>query len=162
MKIVNRLTVNYFYNKFQLKCSTEFWICLWIMSLLTKIWARGGSKTAATSKMELFVITVNGFKPLAIITKSSTLDVSAVLDPPLWAWMILFSFNLWFYCTSTFRWQKRVCYRNNWLIYLLLMWKGACQQFCWGVSPLENFTRNKTTIKKSKLKKQRNLAINLK
>ena len=36
---------------------------------------RGGSRTAATSKMELFVIIV--------ITKSSILDVAAVLDPPL-------------------------------------------------------------------------------
>ena len=44
---------------------------------------RGGSRTAATSKMELFVIIVNGFKPLTIITKSSILDVAAVLDPPL-------------------------------------------------------------------------------
>ena len=26
---------------------------------------------------------VNGFQPLTIITKSSTLDVAAVLDPPL-------------------------------------------------------------------------------
>ena len=44
---------------------------------------RGGSRTAATSKMELFVITVIGWKPLTIITKSSILDVAAVLDPPL-------------------------------------------------------------------------------
>ena len=44
---------------------------------------RGGSKTAATSKVELFMIIVNGFQPLTIITKSSTLDVTAVLDPPL-------------------------------------------------------------------------------
>ena len=44
---------------------------------------RGGSRTAATSKMERFVIIVNGFQPLTIITKSSTLDVAAVLDPPL-------------------------------------------------------------------------------
>ena len=44
---------------------------------------RGGSRTASTSKMELFVIIVNGFQPLTIITKSSTLDVAAVLDPPL-------------------------------------------------------------------------------
>ena len=43
---------------------------------------RGGYKTAATSKMELFVIIVNGWKPLTIITKSSTLDVATVLDPP--------------------------------------------------------------------------------
>ena len=44
---------------------------------------RGGSRTAATSKMELFVIIVNGFQPLSIITKCSILDVAAVLDPPL-------------------------------------------------------------------------------
>ena len=42
-----------------------------------------GSRTAATSKVELFVIIVNGFEPLTIITKSSTLDVATVLDPPL-------------------------------------------------------------------------------
>ena len=33
--------------------------------------------------MELFVIIVNGFQPLTIITKCSILDVAAVLDPPL-------------------------------------------------------------------------------
>ena len=47
------------------------------------IQAKDGSRTAATSKAELFVIIVNGRKPLIIITKSSTLDVAAVLDPPL-------------------------------------------------------------------------------
>ena len=30
---------------------------------------RGGPRTAATSKMERFVIMVNGWKPLTIITK---------------------------------------------------------------------------------------------
>ena len=44
---------------------------------------RGGSRTATTSKMERFVIIVNGFEPLTIITKRSILDVAAVLDPPL-------------------------------------------------------------------------------
>ena len=44
---------------------------------------RGGSRAAATFKMELFVIIVNGFQPLTIITKYSILDVAAVLDPPL-------------------------------------------------------------------------------
>ena len=43
----------------------------------------GGSRTAATSKMERFVIIVNGWKPLTVITKRSILDVVAVLDPPL-------------------------------------------------------------------------------
>ena len=36
-----------------------------------------GSRVAATSKMECFVIIVNG------ITKHSILDVAAALDPPL-------------------------------------------------------------------------------
>ena len=43
----------------------------------------GGSRGAATSKMERFVIIVNGFQPLTIITKCSILDVAAPLDPPL-------------------------------------------------------------------------------
>ena len=33
--------------------------------------------------MEFFVIIVNGWKPLVIITKSSILDAAAVLDLPL-------------------------------------------------------------------------------
>ena len=44
---------------------------------------RGESRTAATSKMEHFVIIVNGFQPLTIITKCSILDIAAVLDSPL-------------------------------------------------------------------------------
>ena len=54
--------------------------------------ARGGSRTAATSKMERFVIIVNGFQPLTIITKRSILDVAAVLDPPLVA---IFPYHFW-------------------------------------------------------------------
>ena len=44
---------------------------------------RGGSRTAATLKMERFVIIINDFQPLTIITKRSILDVAAVLEPPL-------------------------------------------------------------------------------
>ena len=44
---------------------------------------RGGSRIAATSKMERCVIIVNGFQPLTIITKHSILDVAAALDPSL-------------------------------------------------------------------------------
>ena len=40
-------------------------------------------RTAATFKMERFVMIVNGWKLLTIITKSSILDVAAVLDTPL-------------------------------------------------------------------------------
>ena len=42
-----------------------------------------GSRTTATSKMECYVIVVNGWKSLTIITKHSILDVAAALDPPL-------------------------------------------------------------------------------
>ena len=42
---------------------------------------RGGSRTAVTSKMGLFVIIVNGFQPPTIITKLSILVVAAVLAP---------------------------------------------------------------------------------
>ena len=54
---------------------------------LRKIWQntrfRGGSKAGATSRMKRFVIIVNGFHPLTIITKRSILDVAVALDPPL-------------------------------------------------------------------------------
>ena len=43
---------------------------------------RGGSRAAVTSKMERFVIIVNGWKPLTIITTCSILDVAAALDAP--------------------------------------------------------------------------------
>ena len=41
---------------------------------------RSGSRTIETSKMERFVIIVNGFHLLIVITKRSILDVVAVLD----------------------------------------------------------------------------------
>ena len=44
---------------------------------------RDRSRTAATSKMEPFVIIVNGWKPLTVTTKISILDVAAALNPPL-------------------------------------------------------------------------------
>ena len=40
--------------------------------------------TAATFKMELVVIIVNGFQLLTIIRKSSILDAAVVLNPPLY------------------------------------------------------------------------------
>ena len=61
---------------------------------------RDGFRTAATSKVELFVIIVNGCKSLIIITKSSTLDVAAVLDPPLKSNLI---------CNEKMYWKKSTC-----------------------------------------------------
>ena len=43
---------------------------------------KGRSKADATCKMERFVIIVNGFQQLTIITKRSILDVAATLGPP--------------------------------------------------------------------------------
>ena len=58
--------------------------CLRIVTLKVLLTiCRGGSRTAATSNMEHFVIIVNGFQPLSIITKRSILDVAAVLGPVL-------------------------------------------------------------------------------
>ena len=39
--------------------------------------------TAATSKIERYVIIVNAFQMLTIITQHFILDVAAILDPPL-------------------------------------------------------------------------------
>lgn len=44
---------------------------------------RGGFRTAAASKIKLFVIVVKGFQSLTITTKRSILDLANVLDPPL-------------------------------------------------------------------------------
>ena len=54
-----------------------------IIVMLLRASVRDGSRTAATSKMKLFVIMINGFQPLTIITKSSILDVATVLGPTL-------------------------------------------------------------------------------
>ena len=45
--------------------------------------SRGVSRTIAKSKLELFVIKVNGWKPLNFVTKSSILDFAVVPDTPL-------------------------------------------------------------------------------
>ena len=65
--------------------NTFFTEHLWwlLLSLMSESILRGGSRTAATSKMEQIVIIVNRFQPLTIITKCSVLDVAAVLDPPM-------------------------------------------------------------------------------
>ena len=64
---------------------------------------RGGSRTAATSKMERVVIIVDGWNPLTIITKHSILVVAAALDPPL----PIFRFDFHLQSSNTF--VKTVC-----------------------------------------------------
>ena len=53
------------------------------LRLIVSKGGRGGSRVSGASKMERFVIIVNGWNPLTIITKCSILDVAAILDPPL-------------------------------------------------------------------------------
>ena len=72
----SKLLLTYNYNLTIFMCKT-------IGMFLLQNTTRGGSRTAATSKMEHFLITVNGFQPLIIITKCSILDIAAGLDPPL-------------------------------------------------------------------------------
>ena len=53
-----------------------------------KFSSRGGSRTAATSKVKHLMIIVNRLKPLTIIAKTFILVLAAVLDPPLsWAYV---------------------------------------------------------------------------
>ena len=66
---------------------------------------RGGSRNAATSKMECFVIIVKEFQPLTIIIKRFILDVAAALDPPL-----LFNSGR---PTTLFKFHKMSCFKSN-------------------------------------------------
>ena len=70
--------------KFMVRIGEEHYRKLILFSVLKFEYNfRGGSKTAATSKMERFVIIFNGWKSLTITTKPSILDVAAVLESPL-------------------------------------------------------------------------------
>ena len=55
---------------------------------------RGRSRTAAKTKMEPFVIIVNGWKPSTIITKRRILDVAAALYPPMGTIIVVFVIKL--------------------------------------------------------------------
>ena len=65
-------------------------VCTWWFSIV----ARGGSRVAATTKMERFMIIFNDIQPLTIVTKHSILDVVAALDPPLVAIPLLMANDL--------------------------------------------------------------------
>ena len=53
---------------------------------------RDGSRATATSKMEYFVIIVNDFQPLTIMTKRSILDVASSM---FWGYLALqFTYTL--------------------------------------------------------------------
>ena len=83
MKFVARLKlVTFIFNQ----KLDENWQCIishFVHMVSLYIHYRGGNRTATTYKMERFVIIVNDWKPLTVITKRSILDVTAVLDPPL-------------------------------------------------------------------------------
>ena len=85
LKIVKFIKANAVRN-LRLSSSMQSLHCCYKIYILY-IWGetrlRGRSRPAATSKMECFVIIVNGWKPLTITTKRSILDVAACLDPHL-------------------------------------------------------------------------------
>ena len=60
---------------------------------MKEIIIRGGSRTAVASKVDRFVIIVNDWKLLTIITKRSILDVAAVLVPHLIILTKFYQFN---------------------------------------------------------------------
>ena len=76
------------------------------------------SSTAVTSKMERFVIIVNGWKSLTIITKRSMLDVTAALDPPLNPWWLLLSTMIKylqkFHCKTVYIFMSGFLWRLGW------------------------------------------------
>ena len=85
--------------------------------------SRGGSGAATTSKMECFVIIVNSWKLLTIITKHSILDVAVALDPPLdsvatlVAYLDCMSF-LWIFRGGK---TKRIQFIRNKLVFLYVI-----------------------------------------
>ena len=105
------------------------------LSLICNAPIKGGSRTAAAFKVELLVIIVNGFRPLTIITKNSTLDVAAVLDPPLpiltWRfhikkWMQYIQYDYIFFHKVVF---QRIEFSHSYLmvcVWTLTLWKSIC------------------------------------
>ena len=90
---------------------------------------RGGSRTATTSRMERFLIIVNGWKPLTIITKHSILDVAEALDPPL---LLKVIYNKWKYLNlSNISWCKRFLLVGDqqFLLFILLFYWESIEQF---------------------------------
>ena len=67
----------------KLFCTFAFGQKARLEGLRQQLLVRDRSRTAATSTMEHFLMIVNGWKLLTIITKCFILDVAAVLDPPL-------------------------------------------------------------------------------
>ena len=74
--------------------------------------SRGGSRAAATSKMERFVIIVNSFQPLTIITKRSILDAAAALDPPLESPYLLLPINFTVNISSFIQYNTQNTYKR--------------------------------------------------
>ena len=71
------------------------------------------SRTAEPSKMEHFVIIVNRWKPLTIITKCSILDVATVLDHHWWRYFTNYSSNRQLGTTKfLYFWNQRLNLEN--------------------------------------------------
>ena len=79
---------------------------------------RDGFRSAATCKMESFVIIVNCWKPLTIITKCSILDVAAALDLPLIVYLNICS------VMPLKKYEKAMLYWNHFIL------SSACHHKC--------------------------------
>ena len=69
--------------------------------------SRGGSRTAATSKMERFVIIVGSWKPLTIITKHFILVIAAALHPPVVSYLTKY---FWLFVKSVYLFSESNTY----------------------------------------------------
>ena len=76
---------------------------------------RGGSRTAATSKMEDFVIIVNDFQLLTIIAKCSILYVAAVVDRSVYVYLKTLNFKAQLGVTTQKNFPKGVRYDYSYL-----------------------------------------------
>ena len=99
-------------------CGSNSYFCI------IKYAFRGVFRTAATSKMQHFVIIVNGWKSLTIITKNSILNVAAVLDPPL------FTEN---YFNAHVAWLNKL--KNPWKFFLYFLFQFMTVIFIFTSSP---------------------------
>ena len=104
-----------------------------MLEIIRSAQTRGRSRAAVTSKMECFVVIVNGFQPLTIITRHSILDVAAALDSPLVTDVFILSLDNYFrflFWKTLFQKSRRSLWNfDNSVIKISKFWKlqgGFC------------------------------------
>ena len=99
-------------------CTNLLWYRNWcFLAQCSKDFKRSGSSAAAISKIEHFVIIINGWKLLTIITKCSILDAAVALDPlmftacQLWASL---SHTSWYLPAQSQQWKPVKSEWSHW------------------------------------------------